>query len=178
MQNFSETEIKVNAILDDFGIEYSAQYIGETVKDNDWKCDEWRCTFRNASGKSESFEYFTGLGHRVVNKAKLKQHKARYSGAQYQPAPNPRSIMGAEIAKSLESCKVPSNPAAAGVLYSLLDNGAEYNFIDWCDNFGYDSDSIKALNSYNVCCTEDRQIKSVIGTGAILQDLRTALENY
>lgn len=178
MQNFSETEIKVNEILTAAGIKYSAKYIGETVKDNDWKCDEWRCSFRNASGKAEKFEYFTGLGLRVVDEAKFKQHKARYSGAQYQPAPHPRSIAGVEIAKSLEACKVPSNPAAVGVLYSLLNNGAEYNFIDWCDSFGYDSDSIKALNTYNACCTDDRRIKSVIGSGAVLQDLQTALENY
>ena len=178
MQNFSETEIKVNAILAAAGVEYSVQYIGETVKDNEWNCDEWRCTFRNASGKAEKFEYFTGLGLRVVDEAKLKQHKARYSGAQYQPAPKPRSIMGAEIAKSLEACKLPSNPPAAGVLYSLLNNGTEDNFIDWCDNFGYDSDSIKALNTYNACCTDDRRIKSVIAIGSVIQDLRTALEDY
>jgi len=86
--------------------------------------------------------------------------------------------MGVEIAKSLEACKVPSNPLAAGVLYSPLNNGAEGNFIDWCSCFGYDSDSIKAMNTYNACCTEERRIKAVIGTGSVLQDLQTALEDY
>jgi len=29
---------------------------------------------------------------------------------------------------------------------------ADSNFNDWCINFGYDNDSIKALNTYKQCC--------------------------
>jgi hypothetical protein len=39
------------------------------------------------------------------------------------------------------------------VLYSLFNDASasDYNFSDWCDEFGYSDDSIKALNMYKAC---------------------------
>lgn len=48
----------------------------------------------------------------------------------------------------------PVRPTVADVLYSLFmdANAADESFSDWCDNFGYSDDSIKALNTYKACC--------------------------
>jgi hypothetical protein len=39
-------------------------YVGETVRDNDWKCDQWRVQLTSKAG-FWSTDYFTGLGHRT-----------------------------------------------------------------------------------------------------------------
>lgn len=92
------------------------QYIGQTVRDNNWHCDEWRITLQNKHG-SWSTGYFTGLGHR--NKKTNKVVK----------------------------------PSKASILESLFSDAeaADYNFTEWCDNYGYSDDSIHALNIYKEC---------------------------
>lgn len=47
----------------------------------------------------------------------------------------------------------PKKPAVVDVLYSLFmdASAAAYNFTDWCDNYGYSDDSLKALNTYKQC---------------------------
>lgn len=37
-------------------------------------------------------------------------------------------------------------------------NALDYPFQDWCDDFGYDSDSISALETYNDCCKIGRKL--------------------
>lgn len=96
-------------------------YIGETVRDNSWKCDQWCVELSNKSGMW-STDYFTGLGLRT----------------------KPNAVWGTAR---------PKKPTIADVLYSLFNDAsaADYNFSDWCDNFGYSDDSIKALNAYKAC---------------------------
>ena len=95
-------------------------YIGETTRDNEWKCDQWRVELSNKLGMW-STDYFTGTGLRSKPDA-WGQRK-------------------------------PKKPTVADVLYSLFNDAsaAEYNFSDWCDNYGYSDDSIKALNTYKQC---------------------------
>lgn len=53
----------------DFDIEalpVKISYVGETVRDDKWKCDQWRITLENKLGAWNT-DYFTGLGLR--NKA-------------------------------------------------------------------------------------------------------------
>jgi hypothetical protein len=47
----------------------------------------------------------------------------------------------------------PTRPTVADVLHSLFSDAsaADENFSDWCDNYGYSDDSIKALNMYKAC---------------------------
>jgi hypothetical protein len=47
----------------------------------------------------------------------------------------------------------PTRPTVADVMYSLFSDAsaADENFSDWCDNYGYSDDSIKALNMYKAC---------------------------
>lgn len=47
----------------------------------------------------------------------------------------------------------PTRPTVADIMYSLFNDAsaADENFSDWCDNYGYSDDSIKALNLYKAC---------------------------
>jgi len=54
-------------------------------------------------------------------------------------------------------------PRAADVLYCLTsDAQAEHmSFAWWCANFGYDTDSISALNTYNECVKEAEKLRRI-----------------
>lgn len=47
----------------------------------------------------------------------------------------------------------PVKPTEAAVLESLMMDAqaAESNFVDWCSEFGYSDDSIRAFNMYRAC---------------------------
>lgn len=96
-------------------------YVGETVRDGGWKCDQWRVELSNKLGMW-STDYFTGLG--------LRNKKNVLWGTE-----RPKKPAIADVLYSL------FNDASA----------ADYNFSDWCDTFGYSDDSIKALNTYKAC---------------------------
>jgi hypothetical protein len=48
---------------------------------------------------------------------------------------------------------IARKPKIADVLHSLImdANAADQNFHDWCADYGYSDDSIKALNTYKAC---------------------------
>lgn len=46
----------------------------------------------------------------------------------------------------------PKQPTVKDVLYSMIaDDVSNINFDDFCNDFGYDNDSIKALEIYRAC---------------------------
>lgn len=94
--------------------------------ENDWQntAHEWLLTLNGVS-----FRYYTGIGHRT-----------------------PKMPYTAPLAEILRRSK-PVTPKLEDILESLrLDASARLmSFQDWCDEFGYDQDSIKALNLYTQC---------------------------
>ena len=81
--------------------------------------------------------------------------------------------------EQLEARRKPVAPSAAAVLHCLLSDAEarDMSFGDWCDNLGYDDDSIKALNIYKQCEETARALKKVF-TRDQLAELREALRDY
>jgi hypothetical protein len=73
----------------------------------------------------------------------------------------------------------PVAPTAASVLYSLVsDSNALYSsFKHWCDDYGYDSDSIKAFDTYRACCEIGEKLAKVF-TRVQMNELRELLQDY
>ncbi len=155
----------VDAILAENGVSFLASCMGETTRDN-WHCDEWRITFSRGK-ESETFQYFTGIGHREETK-EYKLTMARLKNT------SPRCIARVEA----EKLKKPKAPHATDVIYSLaldaqMSNGT---FEDFCDNLGYDTDSRKALETYLQCQKDGERFRRIVGTvafnalGDVVQD--------
>jgi len=70
-------------------------------------------------------------------------------------------------------------PKLADIFYGLvLDSEAcEMSFQDWCDNFGLDSDSIKAKKSYDQCQEIGFKVKSLLGH-RLFDKLKTYYLNF
>lgn len=129
------------------------KYAGETVRgDNDWKCDEWRVIFTR-DNNSWTTSYYTGLGLRSP------------IPALYLSINPPRK--GTVAYEQLEKAtRKPMTPKKADVLYALFMDAtaADYNFDDWCDSYGYSSDSIKALNVYKECLETAQRLRRYFNT--------------
>ena len=128
-------------------IKFSAVLVGATKRDN-WECDAWRVTF----GKFTT-DYFTGTRHRVRKDTK-----------------KPVSSWNPET---------PKKPCAADVLYSLIldAEACEQSYQDWCDNYGYESDSIKALNMYRACEAIGQELRKVFNHQT-REAFRNVLQDY
>lgn len=125
-------------------------YVGETTRDNGWKCDEWRVTLQNsAKDRRWTTAYYTGLGLRGKPVLQVTD------GGQ---PPRKHTLLWERIEKS----RPPVKPKIADVVYSLcMDATADdYNFHDWCDTYGYSSDSIAALNLYKQCLEIAQNLRS------------------
>lgn len=74
---------------------------------------------------------------------------------------------------------VPVKPNNSDIIYSLLldSEASDYSFSDWCDCFGYDSDSISAFNTYQQCENIGKQLKKVFSREQI-EAMREALQDY
>lgn len=112
-----------------------------------WECDQWRVTLSSKAG-FHSFDYFTGLGLR---------HK-------------PRTSWGTPK---------PKKPKVADVLHSLIldASAADENFHDWCSNYGYSDDSIKAMNIYKACLETSQALRKHFSPDTLRQ-VRELLQDY
>jgi hypothetical protein len=140
-------------------------YVGEVQskwdEDKPRTVDQWRVTFSSKAG-SHSFDYFTGLGLRDTVR-----------GVRAMNVPNNRFVKG-----HWEATK-PKKPKVSDVLYSLIldASASDENFDDWCDNFGYSSDSIKALNIYKQCLDTARALRKHFSPDTLRQ-VRELLQDY
>lgn len=117
------------------------------TKRDNCDCDQWRVTISSKAG-FHFFDYFTGLGLRT----------------------KPRT--------SWDTPK-PKKPKVADVMYSLIADAssADENFYDWCANYGYSSDSIKALNTYKACLDTARALHKHFSPDTLRQ-VRELLQDY
>lgn len=103
----------------------------------------------------EIFNYYMGIGHAVV------KNKGHY----------------------MERTIAPT-PCEADLLYSLIaDDTQGESFPDWCDNYGYDTVSRKALDIYLTCQDNTRKLRKAFsnhaaGHPAKLEAIKELLQDY
>ena len=112
-----------------------------------WPCYAWRVSF-SKSTTWQTFDYYCGLSHAT---------KPKHSYQTPKPIP----------------------PTAADVLHSLvLDATAvNENFSDWCANYGYSDDSIKALRIYQECIETARRLRTIFAPDTLKQ-IEELLQDY
>lgn len=160
----SEVEQAVETfVTQDCGITYEVFFTGEQTRD-DWTCDGWKFNI-----KGQSFDYFTGTGHRVDNDS------AKFARIALKNVSRNSIAWHDGVIKN----QVAVKPPIAGLLYSLILDGSacDESFASWCDNFGYDTDSRKALATYEACQQGFDKMRKVF-TGAQIEHIRELLQDY
>jgi hypothetical protein len=158
-------ETTITEYLKAQGIKYSVVPLGAAKLDG-WECDRWSVWFEREGKNILETTYHTGIGHR--------ESKVPMPADIKRLAPNIMARVDWE-----RMWVKPVAPHAAGVLSSLLldSSSAEQNFHDWCDELGYDKDSIKAQGIYNACCETLTKMRSFF-TGAERQAMQEILQDY
>lgn len=125
-----------------------------------WECDAWELVLHNGK-TSHRFDYFTGLGHRVNS------------------VPKPAGIRAGTLAyEQWERSAVAQTPGVAGIIHSLImDDVSGMSFSEWCDEFGYDSDSRKVLALYDECEKNTKKTREIFSR-EIMAQLREVLQDY
>ena len=157
----NETETKVKDFLNSLCCAVNTVALGETTRDNNWKCDKWNiCLVRN--GKAQAFDYYTGIGHRKT---------IRGLAATKYP--------GAEFIKGNWQVSIAQKPDVTGLIHSIILDGSacEESFEDWRSNFGYDTDSRKALETYLACQENYNKFRKLF-SHAEIEALRELLQDY
>ena len=166
----------VSAILESAEVTFSAIYRGERkgALGGTHSMDKWDCAFTLRDGRAahEEFEYFTGLGHRKPHASEMAKNSAR-SLAKVSK----RMLAWEQHYKQWPD--QPQAPHAADVLHCLIldSSAAEQTFANWCAEFGYDTDSRKAIATYEACQQGADKLRRVFSRDVLAQ-LAEALQDY
>jgi hypothetical protein len=112
----------------------------------------------------QTFDYFKGLGHvKIKGIEKTTDHvMVQLSDQQL------RQVSRELYNKKAESCfrtLIVALPKLDEVLHCLfLDSQAhDESFCNWCANFGYDTDSISARDTYDKCTESYFKLRHALG---------------
>ena len=153
--------------------DFKAIHLQLTFDENFWVYDEYQIIINN-----QSFPYKMGIGHR-----KLLPHverQVRNNLTKNVLNRNPKKSVGnyrLYIEELKKDTVIDKKPCIDDIFYSLvMDSMAiEESFEDWCFNFGYDSDSRKALNIYLKCQENANKLQKL---GININDALEKFEDY
>ena len=134
--------------------DFSVKHLGLEYDENFWLKDSYIITINK-----QRFEYSQGIGHREpLNKYRENDFKTwiNFNSVKEHDAYD-------YLITQLNSCSKPKSINIDDVLYSLILDAqfGSDSFSDFCDNLGYDSDSIKHLNIYFECEKTAKKIQSI-----------------
>lgn len=175
MPIYSDTDLKVETLLQQWGIKRDTQYYG-LESDGNWEGDSFTITLG-----TQSFTYKTGVGRRYYTQLlAIGAKPPKYAKKRDKSVGDMQAILGRAgfTIKDLYATFTPV-PASAGVIWSLLLDSSASNesFDDWCANYGYDTDSRKALETYLACQQNGTKLRKVF-TSSQLDTLQAMLEDY
>ena len=175
----NEIDLAVAEYLKDQKIEFKPVFVG-TKTDKDWQRDQFSVTIKPAGKYSESFEFNVGIGHRL----NLIGTNYKLTQSQIDSAKKLKSLLNLEGVLHCTIFKLSNDsyavaPTQASVLYSLIldsDCGSE-SFNDFCDNYGYNPDSMKDFRVYQACMDTAKKLRKLF-TSEQIKTLRDMLQDY
>lgn len=142
---------------------YDCTLLGLRKDDDGWEHFKFNCTIED-----ESFTFRSGIGHAKWFRGDSANRKAKDEG--YEIVLENDWKLGKLRLKRIKISEI--------VYCTLLDN-TEENFHDWCSNFGYDTDSRKALAIYLECQENYVRLRKALGQGfSEARELAVNVDDY
>lgn len=172
------SDSKLPGLCESLGIKLAATHVRlnldkkgkafPTDKDQGWAHDEFSVSLYYSDKVFDS-SYKMGLGHRKLVSGATKERGGYFWGAEFKSEE--------EALKCGWLVVVP--PTVADAMYCLLNDasGAEESFKNWCGDFGYSDDSIKAWENYRACQETRDALIRMFGK-EIFEQLVEACQNY
>jgi hypothetical protein len=171
--------------LASLGIEYKATFIPQSMSRNakaSAKSLNWRVWLARNRVTIET-DYMQGIGHVPgYNDPGTNQHlRNPLADEKWRNAQTNASETGRypTTRNSLPLAPLPA-PKLEDVLYSLLMDASAYRmtFDEWCDEYGYDTDSRKDHAMYMQCSEAGLKLTRLVGSNHALQKLEELFQNY
>ena len=136
-------------------------YLGEIVEDGQ-RMDNFMVNLKYQA-REMTTTFKMGLRHRIVDKSKLFELKT-YGLGKYAGKKIPYGIKNRYRA-ILENFSKATHPEVTDVLYCLLSDAlcGQDTFEEFCVNYGYDTDSRKALEIYLACQKTEQDLRKLLG---------------
>lgn len=144
-----KTESETDKQLKSLGLSHTFKYEGGHTDENDWQHFKWTITLLKDNKQIHSFTYMTGTGHCKVF---MDKHQTDW-------------INRLEVYK----------PTLSSVVWCMVNEWCDTNFLDWCDELGHNPDSIKRANLYHQLCQTTQTLRRA---GFPIDRCREILENY
>jgi hypothetical protein len=162
----SDSELTV--ALDEIGITSDACHVRfvsteSNGKRTEWPHDVWSVTLHYGD-KTHTTEFKCGIGHRKLLAGFPKRDiRSGYKGMEYY-VERYGWLDGIKAAEA--KLTKPIAPSTADVLAALLSDasGAGETFEEWCSNYGYSDDSMKAMETYRTCQKTRAALQRFLGT--------------
>lgn len=175
MSTTKEPDWRLTAVQEYLNSIFCAIKVSDTsvpVLHCEWEHDLWVVIVTAPKQAPYVFEYKTGLGHRVLSKIDKNYLRRLTTSAQ--------GVNARERARFIRANSVPKRPDILGPLHSMLldgDSAAQNTFTEWCSEFGYDNDSIKARGIYDACQKAHDQLHRMF-TREQVAKLNELMEDY
>lgn len=150
---------QLQEFCDKHEIKISSIHLGITQPTfSDREMDEWSCTI-HCQDRKDSFRFYTSLEGRKLSPNVKKEKGGYYCG---HPI-NHKYNSAKEVA--LKGFSKPVLPNVADLLSSLIIGAyaLDVTFEEWCSEFGFNNDSIKARDTYHASQQNGIRIKRVLG---------------
>jgi len=160
------------------------------VRDNDWPCIAYTLQLQKDGKPIWTGEYRLGVGHvepqkyrdHTFNRVRLTREEEQLVWT-WQTKPHSqfvnKQLWAGAAAKLAQLQKV--TPKLEDVAHSLLLDGSAYfdgnTFENWCADFGYSDDSIKAKETFEACDKIGRELSRALSREQV-ESLREWASNY
>lgn len=155
----NEIRTQITEILSHAGVRFSAVYMGEkkNALGGTGTMDRWECTFERVEDFPEmiEFDFFTGLGLREPPRNTLR-NTSRWMAQAKPQAPHPADLLYS-LTRDAEAC--------------------DMSFGTWCNKFGCDTDSRKALETYEACQRDGDKLRDFF-TREQIEAFANVLQDY
>ena len=162
------SDSELTLALNEIGITSDAHHvrfvwIGSDGKRAEWPHDVWSVTLHHGD-KTHTTEFKCGIGHRKLPAGFPKKDiRSGGRGSEYYV----ERLGWLDDVKAAEAALTkPVAPTTADVLACLLSDasGASETFEEWCLNFGFSDDSMKAMETYRACQKTRPALQRFLGT--------------
>lgn len=135
---------------------FEAKHLGLFLDDNLWSHDKWFVTI-----EGQTFDYNTGIGHRIADPNKFNSKEEFSKVMNKSPKKEKQNLL--MYNSEVQKCSKVKPLQIDDILYSLIvdSSAGSETFEDFCDNFGYNEDSIKALDIYRDCQKTLNKLRSL-----------------
>lgn len=158
--------------LESLGINYSCEFIPKSRsrhRDDLYQGLNYKVTFARGT-MTLITDYSMGIGHCPADHVKGLTKRERAKGIELECETGFRHFKTCDSYDGWRPTREKIEPRIASIVHSLLlDAGALdcFDFKDWCGEYGYDTDSRKAFETYTACLENAIKLRGIIGESVV-----------